>query len=146
MKPGAQSSPLTSDYNLDEQVGFLLRKATQRHLMIFAANLEDLTPTQFAALAKLCQHQRVTQNQLGRYTAMDAATIKGVIDRLKKRGLVETSPDPEDKRRLFVEPTPLGQTKYKNSIEAAHEITADTLAPLSLDERNRFLKLLEKLT
>ena len=33
---------------------------------------------------------------------MDVATIKGVIDRLTARGLTETSPDPEDGRRLLV--------------------------------------------
>ena len=41
-------------YVLDEQVGFVLRQAQQRHTTIFAAEMiEDLTPTQWAALAKL---------------------------------------------------------------------------------------------
>src|ERR1700722_14698637 len=41
-------------YVLDEQVGFALRQAQQRHTTIFAAKMiEDLTPTQWAALAKL---------------------------------------------------------------------------------------------
>ena len=144
--PAKQLEPNVKNYVLDEQVGFLLRKATQRHLVLFAASIADLTPTQFAALAKLCEHERVTQNQLGRFTAMDAATIKGVIDRLKKRGLVQTSPDPMDKRRLFVQPTALGQTTFKSYVEAAHNITDDTLAPLSQAERVRFLELLGKLT
>jgi DNA-binding MarR family transcriptional regulator len=33
---------------------------------------------------------------------MDVATIQGVIDRLTARGLIETSADPEDGRRLPV--------------------------------------------
>src|SRR5271166_2964699 len=41
-------------YVLDDQVGFLLRQAHQRHTTIFATEMiEDLTPTQWAALAKL---------------------------------------------------------------------------------------------
>ena len=40
---------------------------------------------------------------------MDVATIKGVIDRLTARGLTETSPDPEDGRRLLVSLTRAGQ-------------------------------------
>ena len=41
-------------YVLDEQVGFVLRQAQQRHTTIFAAEMiEDLTPTRWAALAKL---------------------------------------------------------------------------------------------
>ena len=38
-------------YRLQEQVGFVLRKAHQRHVAIFASRIADLTPPQFAALA-----------------------------------------------------------------------------------------------
>jgi hypothetical protein len=67
-------------YVLDEQVGFALRQAQQRHTTIFAAKMiEGLTPTQWAALAKVREVGDCSQNHLGRLTAMDAATIKGVI-------------------------------------------------------------------
>src|SRR5205823_14874284 len=90
-------------YILDEQIGFILRQVSQRHAVIFARDIGiDLTPTQWAALAKLQETGRCSQNQLGRLTAMDVATIKGVIDRLTARGLTETSSDPEDGRRLLV--------------------------------------------
>ena len=70
-------------YRLDEQVGFVLRQAQQRHTTLFSElMIEDLTPTQWAALAKLAERGPQSQNQLGRLTAMDAATIKGVIERL----------------------------------------------------------------
>ena len=66
-------------YILDDQVGFLLRQAQQRHTTIFAAEMiESLTPTQWAALAKLREVGDCSQNHLGRLTAMDAATIKGL--------------------------------------------------------------------
>jgi hypothetical protein len=83
------------DYILDAQIGFVLRQAHQRHATIFASRMiEDLTPTQWAALAKLKEIGPSSQNLLGRLTAMDAATIKGVIDRLTKRGFTRTKPDP----------------------------------------------------
>src|ERR1700756_5482506 len=90
-------------YVLDEQIGFILRQVWQRHAAIFARDIAiNLTPTQWAALAKLSETGPCSQNQLGRLTAMDVATIKGVIDRLTVRGLTENSPDPEDGRRLLV--------------------------------------------
>ena len=46
-------APDDQDYLLQEQVGFILRKAHQRHVAIFAVHIADLTPPQFAALAKL---------------------------------------------------------------------------------------------
>ena len=79
------------DYRLQDQVGFILRKAHQRHVAIFAARIADLTPPQFAALAKLHDVGETSQNHLGTLIAMDAATVKGVIDRLAARGLVALS-------------------------------------------------------
>ena len=62
-RPAAKSPP----YVLDEQVGFLLRVAMQRHTAIFMSQMVDgLTQTQFAALAKLLEVGPCSQNHLGR--------------------------------------------------------------------------------
>ncbi|MBW8856734.1 MAG: MarR family transcriptional regulator, partial [Bradyrhizobium sp.] len=102
--------PAKPPYVLDEQVGFILRQVWQRHSAIFSREIgTNITPTQWAALSKLAEAGPCSQNQLGRLTAMDVATIKGVIDRLTARGLTETSQDPEDGRRLLVTLTRAGQ-------------------------------------
>src|SRR5690606_19990540 len=134
-----------ADYRLDEQVGFILRKANQRHLAIFAAGIGDLTPPQFAALAKLFEVGATSQNQLGQLIAMDAATVKGVIDRLKARRLVALAPHAQDRRRLLVDLTPLGRERVEKLLPLAREITERTLAPLSPREAQTFLRLLSKL-
>jgi len=60
-------------YVLDEQVGFQLRVAMQRHSSIFTARMiEGLTQTQFAALAKLYEVGPCSQNHLGRLIYLDA--------------------------------------------------------------------------
>src|SRR5579862_647117 len=102
--------PSKPAYILDEQIGFILRQVSQRHATIFAREIGiNLTPTQWAALSKLAETGPCSQNQLGRLTSMDVATIKGVIDRLTARGLTETSPDPDDGRRLLVSLSRAGQ-------------------------------------
>jgi len=133
-------------YTLDEQVGFLMRRANQRHLALFARDIPDLTPTQFAALARLCELSEVSQNALGRATAMDAATIKGVVDRLRRKGYVASKPDPDDKRRIHLTPTAEGLAVFQTLNTKGHKITRDTLAPLKPLEREQFLALLAKLT
>ena len=134
-------------YRLDDQVGFVLRQAQQRHTTLFSAiMIEGVTPTQWAALARLAEVGPSSQNRLGRLTAMDAATIKGVIDRLNARGFTKTSSDPADARRLLVELTPLGMEVYARGEPLAREITAQTLAPLDEDERTTLVELLRRLT
>lgn len=143
MKPNPKKP---APYHLDEQIGFVLRRAMQRHLTIFSARIGDLTPTQFAVLAKLHETGPVSQNALGRLTAMDAATIKGVVDRLAKRGLVTTERDTGDRRRTIVNLGPEAVAIYPDLAASAQEITAETLAPLNPNEAALLLQLLGRIT
>jgi MarR family transcriptional regulator, lower aerobic nicotinate degradation pathway regulator len=133
-------------YILDEQIGFILRQVWQRHAAIFTRDIGiNLTPAQWAALAKLNETGPCSQNQLGRLTAMDVATIKGVIDRLTARGLTETSPDPDDGRRLQVSLTRAGRETAEKAAPNALAISRETLAPLDARERETLIGLLKKL-
>ena len=137
--------PSKPAYILDEQIGFILRQVWQRHAAIFARDIGiNLTPTQWAALAKLSETGPCSQNQLGRLTAMDVATIKGVIDRLTARGLTETSPDPEDGRRLLVSLTRAGQQMAEKAAPNALAISRETLAPLDAREREAAVRVVEQ--
>jgi DNA-binding MarR family transcriptional regulator len=134
------------EYRLEEQVGFLLRRATQRHVAIFAEHMgEEVTPTRWAVLAKLYEAGPTSQNRLGRLTAMDAATIKGVVDRLIERGFIETRPDPADARRRVIALSEAGRRLVERSIEQARAITRETLDPLTPAERAELIGLLRKL-
>src|ERR1700759_346036 len=138
--------PQRPAYILNDQIGFILRQVWQRHATIFARDIGiNLTPTQWAALAKLNETGPCSQNQLGRLTAMDVATIKGVIDRLTARGLTETGPDPADGRRLVVALTRAGQQLAEKAVPNALAITRETLAPLDAKEREMLVALLGKL-
>jgi DNA-binding MarR family transcriptional regulator len=134
------------DYRLEEQVGHLMRRAQQRHLSVFAGAIPEVTTTQFAVLAKLAELGAMSQNALGRVTAMDAATIKGVVGRLVARRLVATAPDGGDRRRLVVTLTPEGREVYDRVVPQALEATRRTLEPLSPEEREAFVAMLRKMT
>ena len=141
------ADPVGGDrYVLDEQIGFLLRVAMQNHTAIFTSQMvEGLTQTQFAALAKLYEVGPCSQNHLGRLICLDAATIKGVVDRLNVRGLVTATSDPHDKRRRAVTLTDEGRRVTEAAMKVAAKITAETLVPLTEDERRTVARLLRKL-
>jgi DNA-binding MarR family transcriptional regulator len=133
-------------YRLDEQVGFVLRKVSQRHAGLFSDLIgDDTTPMQWAVIAKLAERGPLSQNRLGREAAMDAATVKGVVDRLTKRGIVTASADPKDQRLLIVRLTSAGARLAVHLQPRAHHITEATLAPLEATERIQLLALLSKL-
>jgi len=136
---------LADDYQLDDQVGYKLRLASQRHLEIFSRQLPDITPTQFSVLVRLREVGEVSQNQLGRLVAMDAATTKGVIARLMDRGLLRTRQDTDDMRRLQISLTDVGQAAVEAAIITAKDITKETTERLTSREVAQLLTLLDKL-
>ncbi|WP_456389896.1 MarR family winged helix-turn-helix transcriptional regulator [Profundibacter sp.] len=140
------SETASTPYRLDDQVGYLLRRATQRHLSIYGQAINELTPMQFATLAKLAEAGALSQNALGRLTAMDGATIKGVVDRLKKHEMVQTENDKTDRRRTIVSLTDQGRDLLADLTRTAQTVSIDTLKPLTDSEQAMFLHLLRKLT
>ncbi|WP_417784012.1 MarR family winged helix-turn-helix transcriptional regulator [Terasakiella pusilla] len=137
---------IIENYKLEDQVGFLLRQVMQRHNNIFSERIKSkLTTTQYAALVKLYEIGECSQNQLGRHTAMDAATIKGVVERLSKKGLVQTSVDQTDSRRLLVSLSEKGREMTQELIPLGKEITDETLRPITQANRNKLIDLLQKL-
>lgn len=133
------------EYVLDDQIGYVLRRVTQRHLAIFSERVPQVTTTQWAVLARLAELGPLSQNHLGRMTSMDAATVKGVVDRLARLGLVETAADPDDRRRLTVSLTEQGRRCFDDGVTTALRVSAETLGPLTGPERAQLMALLLKL-
>lgn len=132
-------------YRLEDQIGFKLRLANQKHLEVFARMMPDITPTQFAVLAKLAEAGTLSQNHLGRMVGMDAATTKGVVDRLRRKGLATSTPSRTDMRRLEISLTDAGRAYAARAMQTAAEISAATARNLTPRETERLMALLDKL-
>ena len=134
-------------YVLEEQFGFLLRQMQQRYVAMFLEMMgeDGPTPPQFATLCRLAADGRISQNQLGRMTAMDPATIRGVVTRLEERGLVERLHDPSDKRRVLVQLSPRGRELLPDYVVRAKAITIAALDPLGEPEVTPLLELMRRL-
>jgi DNA-binding MarR family transcriptional regulator len=146
LKVVASAAAEPDRYVLDQQAGFLMRVAMQRHTAIFTSRMIDgLTQTQFASLAKLYEVGPCSQNHLGRLIYLDAATIKGVVDRLGARGFVTALADPKDRRRRAVTLTERGRSVTEAAMQVAAKITAATLLPLTSEEQRLVVRLLKKL-
>lgn len=148
LKPRVENDRPIDDYVVQDQIGHLLRRAHQRASSIFQSYMGhvQITPTQFAALTKLRDEGELSQNHLGRLTAMDPATIQGVTRRLIDRGLVQIRPDETDRRRMLLRLTEAGLELTEDIIPYGFDITDDTLEPLTEDEQELFLALLKKIS
>ncbi len=146
MNDQASRSEASEAYDLDEQVGYLLRLASQRHAGIFQNIIsKDLTPTQFSVLIRLAEKGDLSQNRLGRLAALDTATTKGVVDRLRAKSLIQSRPDRSDKRRAIISLTDEGQSIISTLKKDGLAITEKTLESLKANEKLKLLKLLNKI-
>ncbi|UVK49571.1 MarR family transcriptional regulator (plasmid) [Mesorhizobium sp. AR07] len=134
-------------YVFSDQVGYLLRRAYQRHLAIFQANAGDpqLTAVQFSTLCALKDNGPQSQSELVKATSVDQGTIRGIIDRLKDRGLIAFSKDPADARKVIVSITAAGLQLLERTVPHALEITELTMKHLNPAERMALLHTLRLL-
>jgi len=145
--PNATAAPDTAPYDVTEQVGHLLRKAYQRHTAIFQQQACDpqLTSIQFVTLCALRDHGPSSQAELIKATAVDQATIRGIVERLKARGLIQLSPDPGDRRKVICELTDSGAALLDAMIPCARQISELSMGCLNAAERVAILFLLRKM-
>jgi DNA-binding MarR family transcriptional regulator len=78
-------------------------------------------------------------------TAVDQATIRGIVDRLKARDLISLEPDPQDRRKVICSLTDGGLRLVQETVPRAAQISELTLSKLNPAERVAVLFLLRKL-
>ncbi|MBR0871369.1 MarR family transcriptional regulator [Bradyrhizobium tropiciagri] len=146
-KAAAPVRRLAQDYRLEDQVGFLLRRAYQRASsnLVERIGAHDLTAPQFATLARLYERGALSQNLLGRLVAMEPANIRDVVLRLKKRRLVTTGRDPTDRRLILIDLTAAGVALVEQLIPIEIACTAKTLARLDATQKRQLYDLLGRL-
>jgi DNA-binding MarR family transcriptional regulator len=134
-------------YRIEEQIGYLLRRAHQRATAVFQSRIgdEDITPTQYTSLVKLLEHEELSQNRLGRLVAMDKATTQGVVRRLKSRELVASRPDPGDARRTLLRLTGQGRRLVEQLAANGPDVSREILRPLPAGDQRMLLDLLRRL-
>ncbi|WP_308635725.1 MarR family winged helix-turn-helix transcriptional regulator [Paenibacillus silvisoli] len=104
----------------------------------------DLSVIQIRLLGIL-RDREPSMQQLAHYLSLDKSSITGLIDRAERRGLVERTPSPTDRRGFQVKVTPAGrELTLVVSKEIEAQIHALTEA-ISEPERAQFVALTAKL-
>ena len=76
---------------------------------------------------------------------MDVVTIE-VVDWLRQKGMVLIASFQNDRRRSLISSTPQRVVMIDDLKDTGHTLTREKLAPLTTLERQKFIKLLKKIT
>ena len=96
--------------SIEEKLSDLVREhssAVLRHAAATAKRM-GLEASELAALEHLQASGAINQKRLGERLSMSPGAITAMIDRLERRGYVERTPNPEDRRSALVNITKVG--------------------------------------
>ena len=102
-----------------------------------------LTGPQLWALWELGRGGPSALKDLATRMKLDSSTVVGVVDRLEAKGLVQRSPNPQDRRRISLAPTRKGEEILA---AAPHPAQGHLLAGLEGMERGRVENLHQALS
>lgn len=140
-----------ADLDLEPVAVFSRISRLSRHLDLarrraFAAH--DIESWEFdvlAALRRAGSPYELSPGRLIRETLVTSGTMTNRVDRLAARGLVERTPDPEDRRGVIVRLTPEGAACVDGAFEALLDAERDLLAGLPSRDQARLAVLLRTL-
>lgn len=124
---------------VEDCVSFLLAKAYQHVAAAAKARLSPygVTPTQYAVLKVLWEHDGQSGAELGNRLQLDSATITGVLDRLAHGGLIERQADVTDRRINRVVLTPRGHALQRSLDQEMDALNQDIFNQLRPEDVER---------
>jgi DNA-binding MarR family transcriptional regulator len=127
--------------------GFLLSHLGRHARRVFAQAIEPwgLQPPHYGVLLALDLLGEESQQGLSALSGVDRSDMVDLIDTLERKGLVERTRDPVDRRRYAVRLTESGRAAAAEIGGLAGGINDRFFAPLEPEERAQFQRLLEKL-
>lgn len=136
-----------ADLASEARAGHLLRRAYHKAREQAAILLRDLdvTPRQSAALQVIAMNGPLSQAEIGASIGMEPANVHGLVDRLKKKGLIGAARDPSNPRRMRVEITEAGAAMIRQLEGIARQGEDQALEALTPQERETLVLLLRKM-
>jgi len=89
----------------------------------------SINPTDLECLGIIGETGALTAGQLAELTGLTTGAITGVIDRLEKAGFVRRAQDPDDRRRVIVQPLPeVAEERISPLFDSIGESTAELVS------------------
>jgi DNA-binding MarR family transcriptional regulator len=133
--------------DLYKKPGHLIRRLQQIAVALFVMECEafDLTPIQYASLTAIRDVPDLDATRLSSLVALDRATLAKVIERLEAKGWILRASSPLDRRIKLLRITQKGRNVLTAAEPAVRRCQRRILAPLAEEDRQSFMRMLERL-
>ena len=106
----------------------------------------NLHPREFAVLRAVGFQEGQSQQALGERLQIPRSRMVAIVDELEERGLLERRPHPTDRRVRELHLTKTGRKLNEQAFQAAIAYEQRISAPLTPEEREQLLDLLERVS
>ena len=106
----------------------------------------DLTDQQWRVLRALLEKQHLTSAQISQITLLPPPSLVGILDRLKKKNLIECLHSTEDYRHVNIIPTQKGRAFMEHMMPTADRFRADLPRRVTAAEWAELNPILDKLS
>lgn len=141
-----QDVPL-NDAGIGADVGFLLAKAgslasRQARRALEPLGLRERT---YSLLSLTCDYPPATQRELAVAISLDPSQLVPLIDELEGQGLVERTPDPNDRRTKLIMATELGRERRHVAEKVVRDTDITFASGFTEEEHQQLVAFLQRL-
>ena len=131
-------------YRREQSAGYLTNHAARLFVRAIERRLAGGTAGPMPVFFALMESETLTQAELCRRINVEQPTMANTLARMTRDGLIESSPNPADRRASLVRLTALGRTRAAAALVAAQQTNERALSGLSAKERGTYFDLLKR--
>jgi len=118
-----------------------------RAVSIYSRRLNSdfgLTAPQLICLRAVVSNESITLSRLTSEVSLSPSTVTGIVDRLEAKGLLKRERSREDRRKVYLLPSPEGRDIAERSPSLLQDRLSSSLSKLSDDEQILIAESLER--
>ncbi len=137
-------------YDRENSLGYQTNLAARLFVRAIERRLAGGSAGPMPVFLALQDGAAMTQTALARQASVEQPTMANTLARMERDGLIERTPDPDDKRSALVRLTDLGRTRSEQALASAMEVNDMAAATLSPEEQRLYFdftrRIVEALT
>jgi DNA-binding MarR family transcriptional regulator len=136
-------SPPDTSHELADSIVDVYRAIERRRML--AASAGGLSVTDYRALIRIAEHDPITPKQLANLMVLTTGAVSALTDHLVAKGLILRTANSQDRRSLFLMPTPSGRTMLEGIYEEYYSRVAEAVDDITADDQRRIAGVLNSI-
>ena len=133
---------LTAENDVLELMHTLMHQVRSRSLRGISAGDQPISHMEGKVLGFVARHPGATQGELVAHSGRDKGQLARLVAGMKDKGLLETTPDDNDRRVVRLHLTELARTLHAGFARQRRQMAAKAVSGLSAEQKRQLVELL----